>query len=513
MYCANYQPGIPYRLCTVAPVNRMTMATEADELGIQLFKASSLRPKARGLSAPADSVESVAVQSRTSFDVVTVADVQSNKVDNFARLGMHQWQIDTLAGLAIQQPTTIQQACIPAILAGRAVLGAAKTGSGKTAAFALPILRALSEDIYGPFALVLTPTRELALQIAEQFQVLGSGIRVQVAVVVGGVDIVKQATEVSRRPHIIVATPGRLMDLVTGGSLDTEQIFRQLRFCVLDEADRLLDPASTFQTLGEVPAILRALPVATTTQLLLFSATVSARVESYFAGHCSKLSERGLLFRGNAEYGTVARTSQTCLLVPSQARDCYLYHLLRTDFANSTVIVFVGKCKTCELMRLWLKELGMDVATLHSQMKQADRLDSLARFKGGQLKVLVCTDVASRGLDIPAVEAVINYDVPLDARDYVHRIGRTGRAGRSGLALTIATELDLELIEAIESRIAQPLSEHPEPPESDALALLGKVTTAKRTASASLLDRSFGQRRDVNRKKWAAASRVPRGSP
>ena len=422
---------------------------------------------------------------------------EASSVKTFSALGLPAWQVDTLKALAISAPTPIQSACIPQIIKGKSVIGGAKTGSGKTAAFALPILKALAEDVYGPFALVLTPTRELALQIAEQFQALGKAIRASVTVVFGGVDMMKQASDLSRRPHIIIATPGRLVDLLQSSSdcLD----FRRLRFCVLDEADRLLDPASTFQTLREVPKILEAVKVSKKCQTLLFSATLTGAVTGFFEG-----IEEPFIFRSeNSEFGTVEKISQKYLLVPSKVRDCYLLHLLQNDFKGKSMMIFVGKCKTAEMLRFWLRECGIEVAALHSQLAQVDRIAALARFKSGQLPILVSTDVGSRGLDIPSVQVVLNYDVPSDARDYVHRIGRTGRAGRSGLALTLMTEHDVDLVQNIENKIARQLDEFEEPVEDKVLTLLKKVSEAKRVAGMKLEDRQFGAKRENNKRKWS----------
>lgn len=462
------------------------MTESGDESDFLLFKPSTSK------SVAVESVkETVTNDPKPVVQDATVSEDRKS----FASLGIPSWQVDTLKSLAITTPTPVQAACIPEILKGKSVIGGAKTGSGKTAAFALPILKALAEDIYGPFALVLTPTRELALQIAEQFQVLGKAIRASVTVVLGGIDMMKQASELSRRPHIIIATPGRLVDLLESSSdcLD----FRKLRFCVLDEADRLLDPASTFQTLQEIPKILKAVQVSRVCQTLLFSATLTSAVMDFFP------NESPFVFRSeNSEFGTIEKITQQYLLIPSKVRDCYLLHLLENQFKGKTAIIFVGKCRTAELIRFWLRECGIEVASLHSQLAQNDRIAALARFKSGQLPILISTDVGSRGLDIPTVQLVINYDVPSDARDYVHRIGRTGRAGRGGMALTLMTEHDIDLVQNIEAKICRQLEEYPEPEEESVLKLLKKVSDAKRVASMQLEERQFGAKREVNKRKW-----------
>ena len=457
-----------------------------------LFKPSSSKPM-----KTVDDNNNEKILTEANFEIQTGSNLN---ISSFSDLGLPSWQVETLKGLAITKPTVIQSVCIPQILAGKDVVGGAQTGSGKTAAFALPILKSLAEDVFGPFALVMTPTRELALQIAEQFQVLGKALRVNICVVLGGCDMMKQASDLARRPHIIVATPGRLVDLLRS-SPDCLDL-KKLRYCVLDEADRLLDPTGTFQTLKEIPTIMESVAEAKKAQLLLFSATLTDSVQEFV-----KLAGKRDAFvfhstNPNDAYSTVESITQKYLLVPSKVRDCYLYHLLLNDLKGKTMIIFVGKCLTADLLRFWFKELGIEVAALHSQLTQQDRITALARFKSGQLPILISTDVGSRGLDIPSVQVVLNYDVPLDARDYVHRIGRTARAGRSGFALTLMTEMDVELVENIETKIGKQLEEFEEPVEEKVLQKLNKVSEAKRAASMSLSDRKFGEKRAHNKRKW-----------
>lgn len=471
------------------------MESDGQEDSFVLFAPTK---KAAG---PEDSTDtkpdkSAAVEGDT---VVTTSDDTEKTLPSFEALGLDQWQVSTLRGLAIRRPTSVQAACIPKILSGSDVAASAKTGSGKTAAFALPILKMLSQDPFGIYALVLTPTRELALQIVEQFRVLGRSINVGVCVVMGGMDMMKQAAELARRPHIVVSTPGRLADLLQ--SSPDAVCLKRLRFLVLDEADRLVGPGSTFKD-GELPLIMaKANPNA---QRLLFSATMSPEVEAY-----GSESGRGLfVYRATHEFGTVERIKQRSLLIPSQIRDAYLAHLVGKTFAGRSTIIFVGKCKTCELVLRMLRALGHRAVALHSKMSQAERIAALARFKSGQVPILVSTDVGSRGLDIPSVQLVLNMDVPADARDYVHRIGRTARAGRSGLALTFIHELDIDLIRNIEASTGvqmEPLEEAPA--EKDVLVELNKVITAKREASMSLLDLKFGAKAENNKRKWKKAAK------
>ncbi|KAI8987716.1 P-loop containing nucleoside triphosphate hydrolase protein [Mycotypha africana] len=426
------------------------------------------------------------------------------KKTSFSDLGLDDWLCDTLKAMAIKEPTEIQRECIPPILAGKDVIGGAKTGSGKTAAFALPILQKLSDDPYGPFALVLTPTRELAFQIAEQFRVLGKGVGVKECVVVGGMgklrlmyfnchciflwcnmvvcskfscsilDMMKQALELSKKPHVIIATPGRLRDHIrsSSGAVD----LRRCKFLVMDEADRMLSP--TF--VSELEVILPLLPKQR--QTLLFTATMT---ESILALRDAEEDPKKKPFVHvcDMSVSTVATLDQYYIFVPSQVKMVYLAHLLRTDdLKEKSVIIFCGRCSTAQLMTDTLKELGIRCTALHSEMTQQERLNSLGKFRAEVIKILISTDVGSRGLDIPSVECVLNYDIPRDPTDYIHRVGRTARAGRGGKAISIVAEKDIQLVQAIEARIGKQMEKY-DVDENEILEKLSEVTAAKRVAS------------------------------
>lgn len=490
------------------------MAIEGETGDGGSFRLFGERSRGAGISstgAPAV-VEGSDNTSRTGSS--TAANVMSHERESsstFRGLGLDDWQVDLLRSLAIRTPTPIQRQCIPPILARRHVIGVAETGSGKTAAFALPLLRILAADPHGIFALVLTPTRELAIQIVEQLKVFGGPVNAQVSLVVGGMDMMRQAVELERRPHIVVATPGRLADLLEAGNVD----LRRVKYVVLDEADRLLDTGGSFSRL-ELPSILAAISH-DATRFLLFTATLTSECLAF-----SRLVDPVVVDGGcNGGDGlhTVASIDQRYLLVPSRVRDCYLVQLLLAPLANKVVIVFVGKCMTCELLRIMLyRFLDTRCTALHSLMSQRERIASLAAFKSGRHRILISTDVGSRGLDIPSVDAVVSYDVPADARDYVHRIGRTGRAGRAGLAVTLASEMDCELLQSIEQRIGRNLAEFTTATgdeagnkadplaEDNVLRLLHKVGDARLQASRLLEERHFGERRSTNRRKWAKAS-------
>ncbi|KAF9562121.1 hypothetical protein EC968_005388 [Mortierella alpina] len=425
---------------------------------------------------------------------------------SFGQLGLASWLVNALKAMSISKPSEIQTKCIPEILAGKDVIGGAKTGSGKTAAFALPILQKLSEDPYGVFAVILTPTRELAFQIAEQFNVLGKTINLKDVVVVGGLDMMTQAIALSKRPHIIIATPGRLRDHInsSGDSMNLSRV----KFLVLDEADRLL--TETFA--DDLGGILEALPKKR--QTLLFTATMtdavlelagpSPEVANGESTPSSSAKPPPFVYECKTAVSTVSTLKQFYIFIPSHLRETYLTCLLRSEeLTKKSTIIFTGRCRTAETLRVMLRELGIACTALHSEMSQQERLNSLAKFRGGITNVLIATDVGSRGLDIPSVLLVLNYDIPRDPTDYIHRVGRTARAGRGGQAVSMVTERDVQLIQDIESRINKVMSEYPIS-ENKALELLSEVTSAKRAANMALHDNQFGEKKRIREQKRQA---------
>mmetsp|Transcript_12569 Transcript_12569/g.20495 ORF Transcript_12569/g.20495 Transcript_12569/m.20495 type:complete len:431 (+) Transcript_12569:2534-3826(+) len=405
---------------------------------------------------------------------------------NFSDLGLNAWIVKACDSVGIKNATAVQANCINPILRGRDVLGCAETGSGKTAAFALPILQRLAEDPYGIFALVLTPTRELALQIAEQFRVFGASIRVRVTVVVGGLDMVTQSLSLSKLPHIVVATPGRLLDHLNSND---KLSFKRIKFLVLDEADRLLDKGFA----NEIGSIMEHIPKKR--QTLLFSATMT---DSLVALQ-SISSNKPYVFRLAPVETTVGSLRQEYIFMPAPVKDVYLTYLLRAN-PDTTCIVFTPTCKVCEFIATLLRELDVDCESLHSYGTQQQRITALGRFKAGAVNVLVATDVASRGLDIPTVNMVINYDVPAIAKDYIHRVGRTARAGRSGLAITLVTQYDVEVLHGIEATIEKKLTAR-ETSEKEVLEGLTEVLSAKRVARQKLVESGFGERQKARKQR------------
>ena len=423
---------------------------------------------------------------------------------SFEELGVSKWLSEALNSMKIHTPTTIQSACIPKILKGHDCIGGAKTGSGKTIAFAAPMLTQWSEDPSGIYGLVLTPTRELALQIAEQFAALGSSMNIKVSVIVGGEDIVKQALELQRRPHFVIATPGRLADHILNSGEDTVCGLRRVKYLILDEADRLL--SNSFG--GDLERCFNILPLSDERRTLLFTATVTEAVRALK----DKPVPKGKLPVFIHEVETVDKVAipSTLLVkyvfVPSYVKEAYLHSILNLpQYSDSLSIIFTNRTATAELLRRTLRKLEFRVASLHSEMPQTERTNSLHRFKAGAAKILIATDVASRGLDIPTVELVVNYDIPADADDFIHRVGRTARAGRKGDAISIVAEKDVDRILAIEERINKKMELIEDISDNKVIKdSLSKTSVAKREAFMDMDRENFGEKRKINKSKRQA---------
>eukprot|EP00250_Pteridium_aquilinum_P009362 c18621_g1_i1 orf=123-1583(+) len=400
---------------------------------------------------------------------------------SFSDLGLSEWLANTCLHMGLKRPTPVQRSCIPHILNGLDVLGLAQTGSGKTAAFALPILHRIAESLYGVFALVLTPTRELAFQLSDQFKALGSGVHLRCSVIIGGLDMLEQAKALMQRPHVVIATPGRIADHLRNDP-GIESVFKSIKFLVLDEADRILDVG--FE--DELGTVLRSLP--SQRQTLLFSATMTPELKALH----DLSGDKAYFYEAYQGLQTVESLQQQYIFMPLDVKDVYLFYVLSIleDKSIRSVIIFASTCRTCHLLSLMLDELGIQTVALHSMKTQPQRLASLNRFKSGQVPVLIATDVASRGLDIPTVDLVINYDIPRFTRDYVHRVGRTARAGRGGLSITLVSQYDVDLVHEIESLVGKQLEEY-KLEEEDVLQGITKVFKAKRLASQKMQETGF----------------------
>lgn len=455
--------------------------THVVDSNFPLFSKTPKRPKLQKTQNPDESPEIPKLEKEASSNPSN-PDSAAAKTTLFSDLGLSEWALQTCKELGMKNPTQVQSHCIPKILSGRDVLGLAQTGSGKTAAFALPILHRLAEEQFGVFALVITPTRELAYQLAEQFRAFGSCLHLRCAVVVGGMDLLTQAKTLMGRPHVVIATPGRIKVLLENP--DISPVFSRTKFLVLDEADRLIDVG--FQE--ELRVVFKCLPKSR--QTLLFSATMTSELQTLL-----ELSENKAYFYEEYEgFKTVDTLNQQYIQMPKNVKEVYLVYILSKmeEMGIRSAIIFVSACSTCRLLSSLLKELDHEPATLYSLESQSSRLASLHRFKSGQASLLIATDLASRGLDIPTVDLVINYDLPRDPTDYVHRVGRTARAGREGLAVSLVAQHDGKLMKAIEAEVGKQFEKF-ECKENEVLSDITKVYKARRVAKMKMMDDGFDE--------------------
>jgi ATP-dependent RNA helicase DDX47/RRP3 len=374
------------------------------------------------------------------------------------------------------------------------LIGLAETGSGKTAAFALPILQALLDKPQPLFGLILAPTRELAFQISQQFEALGSLINVRCAVLVGGMDMVSQAIALGKKPHIVVATPGRLLD-----HLENTKGFslRALKYLVMDEADKLLD-----LDFGPIlDKILKVLPRERRTYL--FSATMSSKVESLQRASLKDPLKVSI----SSTYQTVSTLLQSMLVIPVIHKDTYLVYLLN-EFSGRSAIVFTRTVNETQRLALLLRALGFGAIPLHGQLSQSARLGALNKFRAGSRNILIATDVASRGLDIPNVDVVFNYDLPGDDKTYIHRVGRTARAGRSGHAISLVTQYDFEVWQRIEKSLGKTQDVY-ETVKEEVMLFKLRVEDAQRQAINEM--KKLHEDRDRGKKGSVLKGRRPKG--
>jgi ATP-dependent RNA helicase RhlE len=364
---------------------------------------------------------------------------------NFSELGLQLALVRVCESLGYKEPTPIQQQAIPVVLSGSDLIGCAETGTGKTAAFLLPVIQRMAETARpGVRLLVLAPTRELASQIEASYRQLAPRKSPRCACLIGGASMSRQTESLRRGAGVVVATPGRLLDHVERGSVDLSQV----ETLVLDEADRMLD-------MGFLPAIRRVLAkLPTKRQTLLFSATMSSAIEKLARSTMNQPKLIEISQRGRA----ATTVEQTVYPVATESKTALLLDLLESTTPLERVLVFTRTRRGAERLSHILEAREHKVNRIHADRTQPQREAALRGFKEGSTRVLVATDIASRGLDVDSVSHVINYDVPAAPEDYVHRIGRTGRAGKTGRAITLMTpaeEPSMRVIERLTGQVAE----------------------------------------------------------
>jgi len=359
---------------------------------------------------------------------------------SFSSLGLDSSLLDNLTRLGYTTPTPVQREAIPAVLAGGDLLVSSQTGSGKTAAFVLPGLQRLrtgsSLPGKGPRMLVLTPTRELAMQVQKATHGYCSGQKLYTTCLVGGVPFGKQLDQVRKYVDIAIATPGRLKDHLDRGSMDLNRV----ELLVLDEADRMLDMG--FQE--EIDAILARAPK--NRQTLLFSATLGG-VVGRLAARVTQNPKRVEIKRGEEIKPDI---TQHALIADNHEHKGLMLDALLREVEVEQALVFTATKRSAAQLTTSLVMKGFTAGALHGDMHQNERTRTLNQLRDGRMRVLVATDVAARGIDVPGINLVVNYDAPRQAEDYVHRIGRTGRAGRAGVAVTFLGQADRHLMRQIE---------------------------------------------------------------
>ena len=378
---------------------------------------------------------------------------------SFSHLGLSEKVLGAIKAAGYTTPTPIQDQAIPHVLARKDVLGIAQTGTGKTAAFVLPMLTMLEQGrarARMPRTLILEPTRELAAQVQEHFIKYGAKHKLTVALIIGGVSFDDQISKLTRGVDVLIATPGRLLDHSERGRL----LLSGVELLVIDEADRMLD-------MGFIPDIERiGKLVPFTRQTLFFTATMPPEIQ--------RIADTFLHNPVRVEVSRPATAAVTVkqLLVatgrePEEKRET-LRQLIRTSDGFKNAIIFCNRKREVALLHRSLVKHGFNAVALHGDLDQSERTAALDRFRKGEAALLVASDVAARGLDIPAVSHIFNFDVPHHADDYVHRIGRTGRAGLSGTAITIAAPIDKKAVAAIEALTGQPIAWQGAPPHETA---------------------------------------------
>ncbi|WP_135078396.1 DEAD/DEAH box helicase [Terasakiella sp. SH-1] len=385
----------------------------------------------------------------------------------FADLGLSEELLNAVSDTGYETPTPIQAQAIPQVLMGRDILGVAQTGTGKTASFTLPMIDILAEGrarARMPRSLILAPTRELAAQVAENFETYGKNHKLTMALLIGGTSMGDQMKIIDRGVDVLIATPGRLLDLFERGSL----ILRDVKILVIDEADRMMDMGF----IPDVEKIVTLLPQIR--QTLFFSATMAPEIK--------KLADKFLMNPKEIKVAKPATTADTvrqgllmvnCKPADSKSKRNALRALIDSEEVKNA-IVFCNRKRDVNIVCKSLNKHGYNAGQMHGDMVQSARMETLDRFKNDEITFLVCSDVAARGLDIPALSHVFNYDLPPNADDYVHRIGRTGRAGKEGTALSLSIPADKKQLSAIvkligkkippvELKISPPKEEKKEP--------------------------------------------------
>ena len=397
--------------------------------------------------------------------------------DSFEKMKLEKWIKKVINYLSYKEPTEVQKYVIPQILKEKNVIAISKTGTGKTASFCLPILSELSKNPFGLYAIILEPTRELVLQVEEKLKLFSTGFNLRMCSIIGGEDFTTQINELDKIPHIIIATPGRLVSFLENNYI---KLVQNLRYFVMDEFDQLLDETIK----PDIDKIITYLPDERIT--LFFSATIMQTKEElkkyigknnkdeiyYYNNNTDekledivkkddsgeKEKEKDLSVNKKNKKIIPLKiknrinedVSLKYILVPQKLKEHYLLYLLRNRYKETNTLIFVNHVKQCDFLYNLCKLFEIKVSHLHSKMTQKNRREDLQKFKGSLTNILISTDLASRGLDIKQCDLVINFDIPLSSLTFIHRAGRTGRIGNKGLCISFVSQYDVEVLNGIE---------------------------------------------------------------
>ena len=402
--------------------------------------------------------------------------------DSFEKMKLEKWILKIIKYLSYKEPTEVQKYVIPQILKDKSVIAISKTGTGKTASFCLPILSELSKNPFGLYSIILEPTRELVLQVEEKLKLFSTGFNLRMCSIIGGEDYTTQLKELDKIPHIIIATPGRLVSFLENNYI---KLVENLRYFVMDEFDQLLDDTIK----PDIDKIITYLPDDRIT--LFFSATIMQTKEE-LKKYLGKNDKEEIFYYNNNTDEKIddiikdtninkeknkdndkddkdkeikkknkiiplkiknrinEDISLKYILVPQKLKEHYLLYLLRNRYKETNTLIFVNHVKQCDFLYNLCKLFEIKVSHLHSKMTQKNRREDLQKFKGSMTNILISTDLASRGLDIKQCDLVINFDIPLSSLTFIHRAGRTGRIGNKGLCISLVSQYDVEVLNGIE---------------------------------------------------------------
>ncbi|CAD2085463.1 ATP-dependent RNA helicase DDX47, putative [Plasmodium vinckei lentum] len=411
---------------------------------------------------------------------------ESEEITSFSQLNICEEVLQSIQELGWEKPTLIQQKVLPLVFQKRDIIGLSETGSGKTACFIIPILQELKYKKQSFFALIISPTRELCIQIAQNAQALGSNLLINICTIFGGVDIVTQSLNLAKKPNIIISTPGRILD-----HLNNTKGFnlKNLKYLVFDEADKLL--SLDFES--SINKLLLILPNNRIT--FLFSATMTKSV--------AKLKKASLKnpikIEVSNKYSTVKTLIETYIFLPLKYKYTYLCSLC-FYFTNKNIIIFANTCATAQKLNFFCRNLGLKSICLHGKLTQNQRLSSLNLFKTNKYNILISTQVGARGLDLQNIKIVINFDL-CSCKEYIHRVGRTARAGKTGKSITFVTQYDVEAFLTIEKQLNKKIDKFTDIDEHDVLVYHTQALEALRLSEIEMKENQELYKKNKFKKK------------